>query len=70
MQRFPSDITHDGASNHQSEFGVESVTYSAAELLEAVKDGRFDHALHIAVIGLGLLNGYLYAEGVSVRQKE
>lgn len=39
--------------------GVERLLYSEAELRGAILDGSFDHALHLALIGLAVLRGHL-----------
>ena len=41
------------------EEGIEVFTWSAEELLAAVLDGRFDHALHVAIVWLASLKGHL-----------
>jgi len=38
---------------------VERVVWSQAELRNAIADGSFDHALHIALVGLAVMRGYL-----------
>lgn len=37
-------------SGHTREHGVEAIVVTRAELLEAIRTGRFSHALHLAVI--------------------
>ena len=39
--------------------GVERVLYTAGDLRHAIMDGTFDHALHVALVGLALIRGYL-----------
>ncbi len=41
------------------EAGVERVMLTLRELQAAVLEGKFDHALHIALIGLAVLRGHL-----------
>jgi len=41
--------------SHSLESGIELVVYSKMELLRDVYEGRFDHALHLAVILLAIL---------------
>jgi ADP-ribose pyrophosphatase len=41
------------------EEGMEVVTWSVEELIQATTDGRFDHALHVAVVWLASLKGKL-----------
>jgi ADP-ribose pyrophosphatase len=36
---------------------VERVLYTRAQLREAILDGTFDHALHVALIGLAIMHG-------------
>ena len=40
------------------EAGVERVLVTRAALRQAILDGSFDHALHIALVGLALLRGH------------
>jgi ADP-ribose pyrophosphatase len=46
-----------GAS--EPEAGIEMVLFTLPELRNAIMNGSFDHALHIGIIGLALLNGFL-----------
>jgi ADP-ribose pyrophosphatase len=41
----------------RAETGVERVFMTPAELRQAVIDGRFDHGLHVALIGLAVTRG-------------
>jgi len=41
------------------EAGLEVVPYSLAELWRATTDGRFDHALHVAILLMAVLHGKL-----------
>jgi ADP-ribose pyrophosphatase len=41
------------------EEGMEVLTWSTEELVKATMDGRFDHALHVAIVCLALLKGHL-----------
>jgi len=41
------------------EEGIEVSTWSVAELVQATIDGRFDHALHVAIVWLASLKGHL-----------
>jgi ADP-ribose pyrophosphatase len=43
----------------RAEPGVERVLFGAEELRTAMLDGRFDHGLHVALVGLATLRGYL-----------
>ena len=45
------------APNWRPEPGVERLLVPRAQLREWVLDGQFDHALHIALIGLALMHG-------------
>ena len=44
---------------HVAEEGVELLSYSLPELREAILDGEFDHALHVAGLMQALLEGKL-----------
>jgi ADP-ribose pyrophosphatase len=52
-----------GAAAWAPEPGVERVFATRAELRAAMLDGRFDHALHIALVSLAVLRGYFSWEG-------
>jgi ADP-ribose pyrophosphatase len=41
------------------EQGIEVLTWSVEELVQATVDGRFDHALHVAIVWLAKLKGRL-----------
>lgn len=41
------------------ERGIDSLTTSREELLEAIRNGEFTMALHIALVGLAVLGGHL-----------
>ena len=43
--------------------GVERLLVTRGELRAAILDGRFDHALHIALIGLAVMRGHFGWEG-------
>jgi ADP-ribose pyrophosphatase len=43
----------------RAESGVERVLFSRDELQNAILGGEFDHALHIALLGLAVLRGHL-----------
>lgn len=45
------------AAGWQPEPGVERLLVTRAQLHEWVLDGQFDHALHIALIGLAMMHG-------------
>ena len=45
------------APGWQPEPGVELLLVSRAQLCEWILDGQFDHAPHIALIGLGMMHG-------------
>ena len=45
------------ADDWQAEEGIEVVLASPAELKEAIADGRFDHALHVAAVLLAGVRG-------------
>jgi ADP-ribose pyrophosphatase len=47
----------------KAEANVERVLVSRAELRQAILDGSFDHALHIALVGLALVQGHFSWEG-------
>ena len=42
---------------HRPEEGIEVLTWSLPELSQAMVDGRFDHALHVAVVMIAMLKG-------------
>ena len=42
---------------HRPEEGIEVLTWSLQELSQAMVDGRFDHALHVAVVMIAMLKG-------------
>jgi len=44
--------------NWQEERGVEPILASKSDFLEMVKTGVFNHALHLAILGLALSKGY------------
>jgi ADP-ribose pyrophosphatase len=46
------------------EEGIEVVTWSLDELAQAMVDGRFDHALHVAVVMMAVLKGGVRLPGV------
>lgn len=52
-----------GDGSWKPEPGVEHLFVTRSELRAAVLDGRFDHALHIALVGLAVLRGYFSWEG-------
>ncbi len=58
---FARNVVPVDSITHQPDPGVELVINSVAELRDAINDGSFDHAQHIAIIGLGLLKGYSHA---------
>jgi ADP-ribose pyrophosphatase len=45
------------ADGRRPEDGIEVVTWSLEELSQAMVDGRFDHALHVAVVMIAMLKG-------------
>jgi ADP-ribose pyrophosphatase len=49
---------------HTPEEGIEVLTWSLEELARATADGRFDHALHVAVVLVAALKGRLRLPGV------
>ena len=46
-------------SGKTPEAGIEVVVYSLPELWRAAADGRFDHALHVAILLMAVLHGKL-----------
>lgn len=50
------------APQWQPEAGVESILVTRTQLRNLILDGHFNHALHIALIGLGVLHGFLDLE--------
>ena len=47
------------------EEGIEVLTWSLEELSQAMVDGRFDHALHVAVVMIAVLKGGVTLPGSS-----
>jgi len=47
------------AEGHQPEAGMESLDYSAPELMKAAAAGEFNHALHVAILALAMAKGVL-----------
>jgi len=47
------------ASNWKQEAGINIQMVNTQELINQSLSGKFDHALHIAVVGLAMMNGYL-----------
>jgi len=43
--------------NCETEAGIETITYSPDELLEAIRSGQFHHALHVAILTLAAARG-------------
>ena len=43
--------------NRKTEAGIETITYSPNELLEAIRSGQFHHALHVAILALAATRG-------------
>lgn len=58
---FARDVVAGDTGSFRPDPGVECVIYSPAELFEAVEDGSFEHALHIAILGLAFMKGHLPA---------
>ena len=56
---FAPNVVFDNAAGDNPEPDVEPVVFTFPELREAVLNGSFEHALHVAIVGLALLNGYL-----------
>lgn len=54
---FAAEVTHD--PNWTSESGVEPFLMGLDEFKAAVRAGGFDHALHVALVGLALLRGLI-----------
>jgi len=52
-----------GDGSWKPEPGVEHLLVTPGELRAAILDGRFDHALHVALVGLAVLQGYFSWEG-------
>ncbi len=49
---------------HAPEEGIAVETWSLEELAQAMVDGRFDHALHVAVVMMAVLKGGVRLPGV------
>lgn len=56
---FAKDITINNTGCYLKEPGVQSVEYSITDLFDAIENGGFEHALHIAILGLALMKGLL-----------
>ena len=54
---FATDL--DPAPDCHPEAGVERIMVSEVELRAAILDGRFCHALHIAIVGMAMMRGLL-----------
>ena len=54
---FLPDVTPDEPAHWQPEPGLENLQVTRSELRALILDGQFDHALHVAVIGLALARG-------------
>lgn len=54
---YADQVSPDTASGWQAEPGLEILWVSPRELQALILDGQFDHALHVAVIGLALTRG-------------
>ena len=53
-----AEVSQQQSSEWNPEIGVDPLWVSQSELYEMIMDGRFKHALHLAVIGLALTKGY------------
>ena len=53
-----AEVSKQQSQNWDPEIGVEAMWVSSSELHSMIMDGRFKHALHLAVIGLALTKGY------------
>lgn len=42
---------------YRAEDGIETLSYSVAELMNATAEGEFDHALHVAILMLAVAKG-------------
>jgi len=51
-------VSGDVASTWQPELGVEPIWLTRAQLRQCLLSGEFDHALHIALIGMAQLHGF------------
>ena len=56
-------VTATPDSSWVPETGVERVIYNRVQLRSDILNGTFDHALHVAVIGLALMRGYFNWKG-------
>ncbi len=55
---FAADVEIPDGSPWHPEPDVERVLFKKEELRRAILDGQFDHALHIAVIGMAMMRGF------------
>ncbi len=56
---FATEVKLDPQRCWQSEPGVELILMSKSKLGQAISNGEFVHALHIAIIGLAIIHGHL-----------
>ena len=52
------------------EEGIEVMTWSLEELAQAIADGRFDHALHVAVVLIAMVKGGVRLPGADALRGE
>jgi ADP-ribose pyrophosphatase len=60
---FADGINPTASAVWQPEAGIEIVRVSRLELQALILEGKFDHALHMAVIGLALTRGLFSYSG-------
>lgn len=56
---YAEGVISDTVGAGELEPGVETVLHTLPELRSVIESNAFDHALHIAIIGLALLKGFL-----------
>lgn len=56
---FAPNVIFDDSAGYKPEPEVEPVVFTFPELQAAVLNGSFEHALHVAIVGLALIRGYL-----------
>ncbi len=56
---FFAEVEGKVVSDWRAEAGMETLLVTRDELQKMILDGKFNHALHVALIGLALAKGYL-----------
>ncbi len=56
---FFAEVSESALPGWRAETGVELILVTRAKLKQMILDGEFNHALHVALVGLALAKGYL-----------